>query len=508
MTRSKLVLAYLAVLALGVAGRHFLMANADVSWLLTVAEKMLDGGRLYTDMLENNPPMAVYLYVPAVALGRLLSVRPEVILDILIFALGFACVRWSCRRLPADVADVGPARGYLPPAAFAVVAVLPAFTFGEREHIALILFLPWLAIAIRRAHGAPIGFASAIFAGVAGGLVMSIKPHFALGLAAASLAAALTSRSWRPILGLENWIAGGFVVVYFALAIVLYPTYWNDLLPILALVYLPVRKPVWGMLFGAFPVLALEIVAIGGFLVWSRGKAHFAPWVIVTSAATAGFLAAAIVQGKGWTYHFYPALALIVLLLIALGARRPATRRPDTFLLVFAFVFFAQVWRWGNIGLDMTPIEDNLAALKPHPRLVSLASDLSVGFPAVRDVHGVWVDRNFARWIPFYAGGRAASEGFDASQTLALRAAVEKDRRGLAEDIRINHPDALLVERRPFDFLEWVRRDTELNGLLRCFHPVARTIVGQPEKPGGEGIDVEIWAAADLATALPGCARP
>ena len=33
-----------------------LRVNVDVAWLLTVGEKMLDGQRLYVDILETNPP--------------------------------------------------------------------------------------------------------------------------------------------------------------------------------------------------------------------------------------------------------------------------------------------------------------------------------------------------------------------------------------------------------------------------------------------------------------------
>src|SRR5690349_11187977 len=53
-----------AVLAAAVLLRFFLLANTDVSWLLTVAERVLDGQRLYIDVIETNPPAAVLLYLP------------------------------------------------------------------------------------------------------------------------------------------------------------------------------------------------------------------------------------------------------------------------------------------------------------------------------------------------------------------------------------------------------------------------------------------------------------
>jgi hypothetical protein len=50
--------------------RHLVAANTDVSWLITVAEKVLDGGRLYVDIIETNPPASILLYLPFVALAR------------------------------------------------------------------------------------------------------------------------------------------------------------------------------------------------------------------------------------------------------------------------------------------------------------------------------------------------------------------------------------------------------------------------------------------------------
>jgi len=35
--------------------------DADVSWLITVCERVLSGDRLYVDILEVNPPASVWL---------------------------------------------------------------------------------------------------------------------------------------------------------------------------------------------------------------------------------------------------------------------------------------------------------------------------------------------------------------------------------------------------------------------------------------------------------------
>ena len=44
--------------------------NHDTAWFLYVAQGMLDGGELYRDFVEVNPPLAIWLTVPIVMLSR------------------------------------------------------------------------------------------------------------------------------------------------------------------------------------------------------------------------------------------------------------------------------------------------------------------------------------------------------------------------------------------------------------------------------------------------------
>ena len=79
----------LAVFAAAIGLRLVLVANTDVSWLITLSEKVLDGQRLYVDLIEVNPPASVFLYLPLVALARVLALRPEVVVDAgVFFAIG------------------------------------------------------------------------------------------------------------------------------------------------------------------------------------------------------------------------------------------------------------------------------------------------------------------------------------------------------------------------------------------------------------------------------------
>src|SRR6202163_434974 len=77
-------LPFALIIAAAIAVRHFVGANSDVSWEITLSEKILDGQRLYTDLIELNPPASTFLYLPAVALAQAFGLTPEIVVDALV----------------------------------------------------------------------------------------------------------------------------------------------------------------------------------------------------------------------------------------------------------------------------------------------------------------------------------------------------------------------------------------------------------------------------------------
>jgi hypothetical protein len=67
--------------AVAMALRYVVAANTDVSWLLIGGERVLDGERLYADILKTNPPMSVLVYIPAILIARALGLPAEIVVD-------------------------------------------------------------------------------------------------------------------------------------------------------------------------------------------------------------------------------------------------------------------------------------------------------------------------------------------------------------------------------------------------------------------------------------------
>ncbi len=100
-----------------------------------------------------------------------------------------------------------------------------------------------------------------------------------------------------------------------------FPAYVDDVLPAVAAAYLPVRETARALIVNA-AVVAWAAFAVALALV--AGPSLGAPLIATPALAALGGLATFFIQGKGWLYQAYPALALIAL---AFGARSIAAAR-------------------------------------------------------------------------------------------------------------------------------------------------------------------------------------
>ena len=215
--RARTVAPWLAVAAVFVAAvllRQVMPLNVDVSWGLIESERMLDGQRLYVDMLETNPPTALSVYWLGVALARATGVRPEVMTDGLIFVLIAASLALTWRILQYSSLRGRVAGGALAVWAAVLLCVLPMYDFGQREHLAVLAMLPAIAVYILRGNREVVTPAAVLIAALGAAITLSFKPYFVFAVGFCILATAAQARDWRVVFAPENWIAAALVVVY------------------------------------------------------------------------------------------------------------------------------------------------------------------------------------------------------------------------------------------------------------------------------------------------------
>ena len=471
----------LVVVALALLLRAVLSTNTDVSWGLTMAEKWLDGQRLYIDVIEVNPPATVFLYVLPVVIERTIGLRAETAIDALVFLAAAASLSVAALTLRGSSAVKAGDGWPLLTAAAAAILILPAQTFAEREHIVLIAFLPLLAVAATRAKGERPNWWAVLAAGISGGITAIVKPHFALAIVCVSLAAAIGARSWRVVFAFENWMAAAALAAYALFVTVAYPHYVHDMVPLLMLAYVPLKED-----FLSFILLVATPVWIAMLaLIWRlKRKAMLEAPFSLLLAASIGFAAAYFLQRKGWPYQSYPmlALALLALVLAVIERWREESGRvaPNRLEWLAGGLVTASIavltFFWLNAAVDRQAVTAAVRSMMAHPKILILSSDLSIGHPLTRDVGGIWVSRTSALWLTLGAEVLLERGNLDGATQAALKNALAIDKKMLTEDIAGQHPDLILVHlTRGFDWMAWAHSDPRLKAALAAYRP-ARTI--------------------------------
>jgi hypothetical protein len=441
------------------------LPTPDVTWLLHASGRMLDGARLGVDVVENSPPVILWLKMPAVLLARTFGWDTWFVWIGAVALLGVGSLALARRLLPR-IPLLGDAAGPVLLALAVGLFLLPRQDFGQREHVAACLILPWLLTLAVRLDGVdpPTGWAWPL--ALAGGLGLSIKPHF--GLVWLAVAAVVVWRRRTPRALLLAELAGAALV------------------PVLALVTTMVLHPQWlsyariyGPLYGQFGrENPLWVGLVGEGVEWSwigiLGLLAFAPairpWpqaLSVLLAGLVGFHLAAAVQMKGWGYHFLPAGVLGVVLATAAGActgwRGDRLARKIYRVAVPAALAFAA---WGGVSrtarLLVNPdskwseADPSLRSLLGEVRrsgrretLLVLSTNIGSGFPLAHLSGAGWTLRHPSLWAlgAIYAD-ELGTPGVVRTKP-PLERGVEERRvlRELEEDIGKRHPTIVLAPR-------------------------------------------------------------
>ncbi len=403
-----------AAVVIGTAGAFLTVPRTDTTWLLYVTGRLLDGATLGVDVVENSPPVILWFKAPVVLLARATGWDAW-----LLWVAAAALMATGSLALTGGLLREVPSLARSADLLLAVFAVglflLPMLDFGQREHLTVALVVPWLLAVAAREEGVPLGRGRAAALALAGGLGLSIKPHFGLVWLLVAVVLLRRERSPRVLLAPELTAAALVPALAILATFLLHPD-WFGYARLYGPLYLRFgfENPLWiGLVGEGIEWSWLGILALLAFAPAIR------PWpgsLSVIAAGLAGFHLAAALQAKGWGYHFLPTST--VGLLAAAAAAACANWSGDRLVrriyrlavpLGIAVVGWGGVRRtaelaalperrWAEVDPSLRALVREVGRSGGGETLLLLSINISAGFPLTWLTGSNWTSRHPALW--------------------------------------------------------------------------------------------------------------
>lgn len=441
---------------------RYTASYCDQGFLLYAAQRVLGGAQISgPQLVEGNPPLIIWFSTLPVILGHALNSSPFLMLKVIVFSMIGVSALWSARILRIVGAVNSPALLYATSASvLSAEILLKGWVFAEREHLLVILILPYIfsAIFAGRSRLRP---AELCILGTAAGIAVCFKPQHALILVALELFLAIWNRSLRRLLSPDLLFAALAVFAYVVIARLAVPLYFTATLPLLRETYWAfgwtnthdlIRSERYFILFSCLALVAFDL---------TRHKLRFS---IAPGAFLACSLASSIafyVQHDGGPNRAYPQCAFLFLAIcwIAIEKIPPAVAArwkfssqfaASSLILTLALLPFLNKLR--EFGPIPRSLPDTVFPQYPPQTSVFLFSITPVAFPAVTQHHLVWASRFLHLWmLPAIVQNESAEAGGPAPRkvlppdVVAQLAALQRVE--VAEDIRRWKPAVVVVSR-------------------------------------------------------------
>ncbi len=303
------------------------MSWIDHAWLVWGVDEMLRGGQLYRDIYEPNPPLIYWLYTPVIILAKHFGweyVPSLRVTTILIIAAIITICHWLTNY---SSLWRGSMRYSFLLAIAGTLLLTPdqLETFAQREHLFIILSLPYFLMYLPSVELHLLPRAARIIFGALAGIVLCLKPPFFVLWIALIAYRMVATRSLKAVFGIAEIMVMLATTAYITVLYIFVPEVfaWGHMMLTLY-GYNGIIGQSWSDKALGFAVIAAISAAIAvKFRVWKRIDAnkHGSADVYYLLWLALAAMLEALVQFKTWHYVIYPlkmygflAIAVIILL--------------------------------------------------------------------------------------------------------------------------------------------------------------------------------------------------
>ena len=496
--------------------RHFapILGHDQVSYIFE-ADRFLAGDEIYGPHLaETNPPLIIWFSTVPVILAHHLSLSAVSWFRYIVLFLICCSTAWCARLLRRSGKLAGGVALTL--YSLFVIAVelnIGAYDLGQREHLLIILLLPYL-LAVATGVVSRLSPVERGALGLVAGCAIWFKPQDVLIVVALELVLALRARTLRRILSIEFIATVLTASALFVLVLVFTPLYVHQVVPLLSNVYWALgTNTTASLLLSSTHYIAAVLAALLGYILLRHKLRDPTTPIVLLACSLAAYIAYAV-QHTTWSYHQYPhrALYLLALAYLVLDLLHPSLGGLEksplfsgwpavalsgcVILLICVVALHPKIARYRAKNPASTPLDLFLDQVKPG----TTVSALSTSVPALASVydHGLpWGSRFAHLWmmpaiIQNEMGRTSLSSPYKQLSPQLTSGLAALQRQEVTEDLNYWHPDLVLIphctrenpcqgiEGKDLDVLAWFERSPDFTRVWSHYTP----------QPGIEGYDV------------------
>ncbi len=422
----------------------------DVSWLIDMCARILNGERAYIDVFETTPPVPVLLYMPGAWIERQFGFPAELAVIVYAYAAYVGVLWLMLRLLPEKLGGLGPARWFAVFPAGLFLFILTNDTFAQRETFSAALMAPMICVLIAwRQTGEWSRLPLRVIAAVLAGLAAAIKPPlFTLPLLLCGAYLIFTTRSIRPLYSSGLIASAGAFAVITAASFAIFPAYFDGVYQLMRDVYVPIRHHVvYGVFSDAFLFAAACILLMRFRPKGSRGADETDQLLLIVSV---GFMGAYFGQAKYFDYHVTPfaLFAFIIAWNSFLMNMAPICETRDArwrIWIVGALLAFVSAGLFHSFDDDEPKLRDrSWAEDLEHPTAMAISSGYITGYPLAREIGATWVNRIHCQWAITYPEAMMSRQRVSAEQTTLFKKYQDEELARVAALVPDKKPDIII----------------------------------------------------------------
>lgn len=291
-----------------------LLLSWDLSWSLSTTQKFLASGNYVTSFMDTNPPISIYIWIPTVLLAKSTGINSILILRIMVFSLGFLSLL-TCHTITKRlfIKKEWMLQAALLIAISVCFFLLPTYEFGHREHLFLLLTIPYFLRVAALAENKNISWYHSTWIGLLAGIGFLLNIEYIILFLAVELYLIIKQKKWSVSFRIDSSIVLIMLVGYIVSIFLLTPAYISVILPLILFLHPKTLHYSWSTLFLNTAFISWFSVAIllPLHLKSTKQKTLTILFFIVITGCIIQFL----FSQKIWYYHVLPTLAFSLLLL-------------------------------------------------------------------------------------------------------------------------------------------------------------------------------------------------